>query len=80
MNKSICFITGALGNAGGQERALTNLTNAFAEKGHQITIICLFKSEIFFEIHPSINIVMPKYGRDPNYDPIKTNKSNMPTA
>lgn len=30
MNKSICFITGALGNAGGQERALTNLTNEFA--------------------------------------------------
>ena len=76
MNKSICFITGALGNAGGQERALTNLTNEFAKKGHQITIICLFKSEIFFEIHPAINVIMPKYGRDPNYDPIKTNKSN----
>lgn len=77
MNKSICFITGALGNAGGQERALTNLANEFAEKGHQITIICLFKSEIFFEIDSVINIVMPKYSREPNYDPIKTKKSNQ---
>ena len=76
MNKSICFITGALGNAGGQERALTNLTNEFAKKGHQITIICLFKSEIFFEIHPTINVIMPKYDRAPNYDHIVTNKSN----
>ena len=76
MNKSICFITGALGNAGGQERALTNLANEFAKKGHQITIICLFRSDIFFEIHHSVNIVMPKYKRVPNYDPKEAKKRN----
>ena len=76
MNKSICFITGALGNAGGQERALTNLINEFANKGHQITLICLFKSKVFFEIQPEINIVMPKYKRHPNYDPKEVKKTN----
>ena len=48
--KSICFIAGGL-SGGGQERALSNLANQFAKKGHEITIICLFKSEIFFKMN-----------------------------
>tara|TARA_Y100001958_G_C21248081_1_gene580289 strand:- start:449 stop:1549 length:1101 start_codon:yes stop_codon:yes gene_type:complete len=76
MNKSICFVTGALGNAGGQEYALSNLTNEFAKKGHRVTIICLFRSDVFFEISPSINIIMPKYKRTPNYDPKKAKRMN----
>jgi glycosyltransferase involved in cell wall biosynthesis len=63
MPKSICFICGGLAG-GGQERALTNLTNEFAEKGNDITIICLFKTEVFFEIHPSIIIIWPTLDRE----------------
>lgn len=63
MGKSICFIAGGL-SGGGQERALTNLANEFAKKGIDITIICLFKTEVFFEIHPSIEIVWPTQDRE----------------
>ena len=76
MSKSICFITGALGNAGGQERYLTNLANEFAEKGHQISIVCLFRSDVFFDIHESIKIVMPNYKRVPGYNPKEAKRRN----
>ena len=49
MNKSICFIAGGL-SGGGQERALTYLANEFALRGNKISIICLFKTEIFFDV------------------------------
>lgn len=63
MSKSICFISGGLAG-GGQERALTNLANEFATRGHQISIICLFKTEVFFEINSEIKIIWPKEDRD----------------
>jgi UDP-N-acetylglucosamine:LPS N-acetylglucosamine transferase len=58
MPKSICFIVGGLAG-GGQERALTYLANEFATRGNQISILCLFKTEIFFGLHPNIKVVWP---------------------
>jgi glycosyltransferase involved in cell wall biosynthesis len=67
MSKSICFISGGL-SGGGQERALTYLANEFASRGIHISIICLFKTELFFELHPNIKVVWPLVNR------ITTNK------
>lgn len=67
MSKSICFIAGGLAG-GGQERALTNLANEYARLGYRITIICLFKTEVFFKVHHSINVIWP------NRDRTATNK------
>lgn len=65
MPKSICFVGGGLAG-GGQERALTNLANEFAERGYSITIIFLFKTEIFFTLHPSIKVKWPTIDRKDN--------------
>jgi glycosyltransferase involved in cell wall biosynthesis len=62
MTKKICFIGGGL-SGGGQERALSNWANEFALNGFEVVIICLFKTEIFFEIHPSIVIIWPDIDR-----------------
>ena len=63
MNTSICFIAGGL-SGGGQERALTYLANEFASRGNKISIICLFKTEIFFELHPNIQVIWPSLDRN----------------
>lgn len=65
MNKKICFIGGGL-SGGGQERALTNYANEFAKNGNEVTIICLFKTEIFFSLHPDIRIIWPNIDRNKN--------------
>lgn len=62
-NKKICFISGGL-KGGGQERALTSFANEFAKNGYEVTILCLFKTEIFFKIHKNIRIIWPDIGRD----------------
>lgn len=62
MKQKVVFIGGGLGG-GGQERALTHIANAFARKGIEVYILCIFKTEIFFEIHPSIQIIWPKIDR-----------------
>jgi GalNAc-alpha-(1->4)-GalNAc-alpha-(1->3)-diNAcBac-PP-undecaprenol alpha-1,4-N-acetyl-D-galactosaminyltransferase len=63
MNTSICFIAGGL-SGGGQERALTYLANEFASRGNKISIICLFKTEIFFELQPNIQVIWPSLDRN----------------
>jgi GalNAc-alpha-(1->4)-GalNAc-alpha-(1->3)-diNAcBac-PP-undecaprenol alpha-1,4-N-acetyl-D-galactosaminyltransferase len=62
MNKKICFIGGGLAG-GGQERALTNWANEFANEGVEISIICLFKTEIFYNLNPSIKVIWPVLDR-----------------
>lgn len=62
MSKAICFVIGGL-SGGGQERALTNLANEFARRDYKIALICLFKTEVFFEIHPNIKVIWPNYDR-----------------
>lgn len=62
MKKKICFIGGGLAG-GGQERALTNWANEFANIGMEVSIICLFKTEIFYTLNPSIKIVFPNIDR-----------------
>lgn len=62
MNKSICFIAGGL-SGGGQEKALTSLANSFADSGHRVSIICLFKTEVFFRVDERITVIWPNLNR-----------------
>lgn len=62
-NKKICFVSAGL-TGGGMERSLTSLANYFAELGHQVTIVNLFRTEVFFTLHSSITVVWPNLNRD----------------
>jgi len=62
LNKKICFIGGGLRD-GGQERALTSLANYFAGMGHQVSLINLFKTEQFYKLETSIEVIWPKTER-----------------
>ena len=61
--RKICFITGGLAG-GGMERSLTSLANYFAEIGHDVTIINIFKTDVFFTLNSSIKVVWPNLNRD----------------
>jgi GalNAc-alpha-(1->4)-GalNAc-alpha-(1->3)-diNAcBac-PP-undecaprenol alpha-1,4-N-acetyl-D-galactosaminyltransferase len=63
MTKKICFVSGGL-TGGGQERALINYANEFAKNGYEVTIICLFNTEVFFAINSKVNIVWPNIIRE----------------
>jgi GalNAc-alpha-(1->4)-GalNAc-alpha-(1->3)-diNAcBac-PP-undecaprenol alpha-1,4-N-acetyl-D-galactosaminyltransferase len=60
---SICFVSAGLAG-GGMERSLTNIANHAASLGHHVTILNLFKTDIFFDLHKDINIVWPSLDRD----------------
>lgn len=45
------------------ERSLTSLANYFSSKGHQVTIINLFKTDIFFELDYKIKLFWPGFER-----------------
>lgn len=62
-SKRICFITAGL-NGGGIERALTSLANYYANRGHEICIVNLFKTECFFELNNRIKIFWPSVKRE----------------
>jgi GalNAc-alpha-(1->4)-GalNAc-alpha-(1->3)-diNAcBac-PP-undecaprenol alpha-1,4-N-acetyl-D-galactosaminyltransferase len=62
VKNKICFICGGL-SGGGQERALTNWANEFANEGVEISIICLFKTEIFYQLNPIIKVIWPSLDR-----------------
>jgi len=61
--KNICLISAGLAG-GGMERSLTSLANSFAAQGHKVTIVNLFKTDIFFDLHPEINIIWPQIRRE----------------
>ena len=62
-HKTICFISHGLAG-GGMERALTSLANHFAVKGYDVTIINLYKTEVFFELDTRIKIIWPNFPRN----------------
>ncbi len=55
---SVILIGSGLG-PGGTERALSMLANKFDEVGIEVTIITAYKTAIFYDINPSIKILMP---------------------
>ncbi len=63
MRKTICFVGGGL-KGGGQERALTSLANYAAAHDYDVIILNLFKTDIFFELHPEIKLIWPKIERE----------------
>lgn len=65
-NNKITLIGGGLA-VGGQERALVNLANYCAKSGYEVSIVNLFKTEIFFDLHPDIKICWPTVNRDTSH-------------
>jgi GalNAc-alpha-(1->4)-GalNAc-alpha-(1->3)-diNAcBac-PP-undecaprenol alpha-1,4-N-acetyl-D-galactosaminyltransferase len=60
--KVVCFIGAGL-RGGGQERALTSMANYLATIGYQISIISLFKTEQFYDLHKDIIVFWPEITR-----------------
>ena len=60
--KHICFISAGLAG-GGMERSLTNIANYAASKGHKVTILNLFTTDIFFDLNPEIEVIWPTLDR-----------------
>jgi GalNAc-alpha-(1->4)-GalNAc-alpha-(1->3)-diNAcBac-PP-undecaprenol alpha-1,4-N-acetyl-D-galactosaminyltransferase len=63
MRKRLCFIGQGL-KAGGSEKHLVGLANYYAREGHDVSIINLFTTEIFFEIDEKIEMFWPKIQRE----------------
>lgn len=61
-NRIVCLVGGGL-EIGGQERALVFLANELAQKGCEVVIISLFKTNIEFKINDSIKIFIPHFKR-----------------
>lgn len=57
-NGSIILVGSGLG-PGGTERALSMLANKFDTIGIDVTILLAFKTTVFYDINPSIKILMP---------------------
>lgn len=56
----ICFVIPTL-LQGGMERVLVELANFSAKAGYNITIICLFKSEIKYSLEKNIEVIFPDF-------------------
>lgn len=52
----IIFVTSTL-HAGGSERVIALLANAFANKGYVVDILCLNKHIQFYELHKDVNAI-----------------------
>ena len=50
--------------SGGIERASTSMANHFAALGHDVVLLALYKSEHFFDLHPSIEFIEPAKSAD----------------
>lgn len=61
-SQSICLVSSGLAG-GGMERALTSLANYFADQGHDVAIVNLFKTEVFFDLRDSIQLIWPEIDR-----------------
>jgi GalNAc-alpha-(1->4)-GalNAc-alpha-(1->3)-diNAcBac-PP-undecaprenol alpha-1,4-N-acetyl-D-galactosaminyltransferase len=62
MLKKLCFIGGGM-KGGGQERSLTQMANYFAQKGYEVSIINLFKTEQFYKLDDEIKVYWPNIDR-----------------
>lgn len=65
-SKHICFIGAGLAG-GGMERALVTVANYAASKNYKVTIINLFITDIFFDLHPDIKLIWPQIDRAKNH-------------
>ncbi|SHJ11993.1 glycosyltransferase [Algibacter luteus] len=62
--KKISFVIGAL-KSGGSERVITNLSNQLVEK-YEVHIICLTKSEPFYELNSNVKLFYCKEQYQPS--------------
>ena len=63
IKKSICFVSPGLSGGGGMERSLVTLANYFSKIGYEISIVSLFKSEVYFDVNEKIKIIWPNIER-----------------
>jgi len=62
MNRSkICFVLPTL-MQGGMERVVVELVNFYSSEGHDVSIICMFKTEILYDVNVAVKIYMPISG------------------
>lgn len=61
MNK-ICFICPSL-HQGGLENAVTVIANEIAQRGYEVSIVCIYNNSIFYKLHKTVKIVLPSYKR-----------------
>ncbi len=50
---------------GGAERTAVELANYMAGQGDHVTILLMYREEIFFDVSPSVRIIQPESGRSP---------------
>ena len=60
--KKILIINNGLAG-GGIERSSIGLANYFAKLGHNITVLALYQSEHFYDMHASIKFIEPEFKR-----------------
>ena len=55
----IAFVVGDISSAGGIERVLSILSNLFVERGHDITIVSLFRAheKMNYHFNSSVKII-----------------------
>ena len=58
--KKICLVTPTLG-CGGVERVVSELSNYAISQGYDVTIVCLFKSKVYYDLDNRVRLFMPKY-------------------
>jgi glycosyltransferase involved in cell wall biosynthesis len=64
-NKKILIINNGI-SGGGIERASVSLSNYFAKLGFDVSIVALYKSTPFFQLHKDIKFVEPDFERTTN--------------
>jgi glycosyltransferase involved in cell wall biosynthesis len=62
MVKRICLVSSGLAG-GGMERAIVSLANFFAGEGHEVSILNLFRTDVCFDLRPTINLIWPSLDR-----------------
>lgn len=50
--------------AGGTERTAAELANYIAKQGYKVSLLLMFKREIFYRLHPNVKLIEPKNFRD----------------
>jgi len=59
-DKKICLVIPSL-IGGGMERVMSELANYLAEQGVNVSLILMFRDEMFYSLHPDIKVIQPSF-------------------
>lgn len=63
---SVCLIGQGL-SGGGIERAITGMANYFSDNGLRVSLLMLFKTDVFYELRGGVACFFPKYNKCNKY-------------